>query len=150
MPILAYTRPKLQYWSKKSKETLPDLGLAFVLMLRPFFPELVMSTNLLNFEHPSVLLFCLVTSHRIYLWVFSQLKRSTLNHIIFIIKTLDQMKRNLNHYLNLRRSYDVSVADVTYVRLCALNIVIFPQILKFVSSADHSATTSSPHCFRCL
>ena len=27
-------------------------------MLRPFFPELVMSTDLLSFEHPSVLLFC--------------------------------------------------------------------------------------------
>ena len=27
-------------------------------MLRPFFPELVMSTDLLRFEHPSVLLFC--------------------------------------------------------------------------------------------
>ena len=26
-------------------------------MLRPFFPELVMSTDLLSFEHPSVLLF---------------------------------------------------------------------------------------------
>ena len=34
------------------------LGLAFVLMLRPFFPELVISTDLLSFEHPSVLLFC--------------------------------------------------------------------------------------------
>ena len=34
------------------------LGLAFVLILRPFFPELVMSTDLLSFEHPSVLLFC--------------------------------------------------------------------------------------------
>ena len=32
------------------------LGLAFILMLRPFFPELVMSTDLLSFEHPSVLL----------------------------------------------------------------------------------------------
>ena len=32
--------------------------LVFVLMLRPFFPELVMSTDLLSFEHPSVLLFC--------------------------------------------------------------------------------------------
>ena len=30
-------------------------------MLRPFFPELVMSTDLLSFEHPSVLLFCLKT-----------------------------------------------------------------------------------------
>ena len=29
-------------------------------MLRPFFPELVMSTDLLSFEHPSVLLFCLL------------------------------------------------------------------------------------------
>ena len=38
---------------------LSHLGLAFVLMLRPFFPELVMSTDLLSFEHPSVLLFCL-------------------------------------------------------------------------------------------
>ena len=27
-------------------------------MLRSFFPELVMSTDLLSFEHPSVLLFC--------------------------------------------------------------------------------------------
>ena len=31
----------------------------FVLMLRPFFPELIMSTDLFSFEHPSVLLFCL-------------------------------------------------------------------------------------------
>ena len=30
-----------------------------VLMLRPFFPELVMSSDFLSFEHPSVLLFCL-------------------------------------------------------------------------------------------
>ena len=36
---------------------MSHLGLAFVLMLRPFFPELVMSTDLLSFEHPSVLLF---------------------------------------------------------------------------------------------
>ena len=36
---------------------LSHLGLAFVLMLRPFFPELVMSTDLLSLEHPSVLLF---------------------------------------------------------------------------------------------
>ena len=35
---------------------LSHLGL--VLMLRPFFPELVMSTDLLSFEHPSILLFC--------------------------------------------------------------------------------------------
>ena len=31
----------------------------FVLMLRPFIPELVMYTDLLSFEHPSVLLLCL-------------------------------------------------------------------------------------------
>ena len=37
---------------------LSHLGLAFALMLRPFFPELVISTDLLSFEHPSVLLFC--------------------------------------------------------------------------------------------
>ena len=37
---------------------LSHLRLAFVLMLRPFFPELVMSTDLLSLEHPSVLLFC--------------------------------------------------------------------------------------------
>ena len=35
----------------------------FVLMLRPFFPELVMSTDLLSFEHPSVLLFCFKNKH---------------------------------------------------------------------------------------
>ena len=31
---------------------LSHSGLAFVLMLRPFFPELVMSTDLLSFEIP--------------------------------------------------------------------------------------------------
>ena len=31
-------------------------------MFRPFFPELVMSTDLLSFEHPLVLLFCFVLS----------------------------------------------------------------------------------------
>ena len=41
---------------------LSHSGLAFVLMLRPFFPEIVMSTDLLSFEHPSVLLFCLSCS----------------------------------------------------------------------------------------
>ena len=41
----------------KPAENQQTLGLAFVLMLRPFFPELVMSTDLLSFEHPSVLLF---------------------------------------------------------------------------------------------
>ena len=30
----------------------------FVLMMRPFFSELVMSTGILSFEHPSALLFC--------------------------------------------------------------------------------------------
>ena len=35
-----------------------DMGLAFVLMLRPFIPERFMSTDLLSFEHPLVLLFC--------------------------------------------------------------------------------------------
>ena len=36
----------------------------FVLMLRPFFPELVMSTDLFSFKHPSVLLFCLFSTER--------------------------------------------------------------------------------------
>ena len=44
---------------------LSHLGLAFVLMLIPFFPELVMSTDLLSFEHPSVLLFCLVITNNV-------------------------------------------------------------------------------------
>ena len=37
---------------------LSSFGLAFVLMLGPIVPELVMSTDLLNFEHPSLLQFC--------------------------------------------------------------------------------------------
>ena len=37
-------------------------GLVFVLMLIPFFPELVMSTDLLSFEHPSVILLCFANS----------------------------------------------------------------------------------------
>ena len=41
----------------------PDhLGFAFALMLRPFISELVMSMDLLSFEYPSVLLFCLLQS----------------------------------------------------------------------------------------
>ena len=40
---------------------ISSFSLAFVLMLRPFFPELFMSADLLSFEHPSVLLFCLLT-----------------------------------------------------------------------------------------
>ena len=43
------------------------LGLAFVVMLRPFFPELVMSTDLLSFEPPSVLLFCFVDKSSFWL-----------------------------------------------------------------------------------
>ena len=39
---------------------LSHLGLAFVLMLSSFFPELVMSMDLSSFEHPSVLLFCFI------------------------------------------------------------------------------------------
>ena len=34
---------------------LSHLGLAFVPMLRPFIPEVVMSTDLLSFDHPSEL-----------------------------------------------------------------------------------------------
>ena len=40
-------------------------------MLRPFFPELVISTDLLSFEHPSVLLFCFlkrVHKHNVFLY----------------------------------------------------------------------------------
>ena len=48
------------YFQKTTDLVLSHLGLAFVLMLRPFFPELVMSMDLLSFEHPSVLLFCFV------------------------------------------------------------------------------------------
>ena len=40
----------------------------FLLMLRPFFSELVMSTDLLSFEHPSVLLFCF--------WIIFDIARS--------------------------------------------------------------------------
>ena len=48
-------------------------GTIFVLILRPFFPELVMSTDLLSFERPSVLLFCFVMQYVI----------STLLQVIF-------------------------------------------------------------------
>ena len=37
---------------------LCHLGLAFVPVLKPFFPGLVVSADLLSFERPSVLLFC--------------------------------------------------------------------------------------------
>ena len=41
-------------------------GTCIFLMLRPFFPELVMSTDLLSFEHPSVLIFCLAIALSCY------------------------------------------------------------------------------------
>ena len=47
-------------------DILSHLGLAFVLMLRPFSPELAMSTDLLSFEHPLVLLFCFKTQQQKY------------------------------------------------------------------------------------
>ena len=37
----------------------PTLGLACVLMSRPISPKTCLVSGLLNFEHPSVLLFCL-------------------------------------------------------------------------------------------
>ena len=59
---------------------LSHLGLAFVLMLRPFFPELVMSTDLLSFEHPSVLLFCLaLQKHPLY---YSSLSFPDIEHTV--------------------------------------------------------------------
>ena len=51
-----YKKMNFKYW--KMILVLFYLGLVFVLMLRPFFPELVMSTDLFSFEHPLVLLFC--------------------------------------------------------------------------------------------
>ena len=59
-------RTAYSYWHL----VLSHLGLAFVLMLRLFFPELVMSTDLLSFEHPSVLLFCFKGKSRKYQGVF--------------------------------------------------------------------------------
>ena len=46
-------------------------------MLTPFFTELVMSTDLLSFEHPSVLLFCLSRGS-----IFSRLSYSHLGNSI--------------------------------------------------------------------
>ena len=41
---------------------LSHLGLAFVLVLTPFIPELVMSTDLLSFNFPTLLLFSFDTN----------------------------------------------------------------------------------------
>ena len=45
---------------RKGHLVMSLLGLALVLMLRPFFPKFVMCTGLLSFEHTSVLLFSLL------------------------------------------------------------------------------------------
>ena len=54
-------------------------------MLRPLFLDLVMSTDILSFEHPSVLLFCLILFRYFYSCIcyLSALKR-TVNGGIFI------------------------------------------------------------------
>ena len=52
--LLLYTLAKAYFFGHP---VLSHFGL-FVLILRPFIPELVMSMDLLSFEHPSVLLFC--------------------------------------------------------------------------------------------
>ena len=85
---------------------LSHLGLAFVLMLRPFFPELVMSTDLLSFEHPSVLLFCffhkiidimfshtiIITSQTILLCSFTTILCSNLGLTHFSVPGSNQRK----------------------------------------------------------
>ena len=64
---------------------LSHLGLAFVIMLRPFFPELVMSTDFLGFEHPSVLQFCSASCRvRNGCTVMSEIAVQSINSNIYI------------------------------------------------------------------
>ena len=56
------SRPLTPKTNRMHPQLMGSLVLAVILMLRPFFPELVMSTDLLSFEHPSVLLFCFLCS----------------------------------------------------------------------------------------
>ena len=46
---------------------LSNLGLAFVLMLKPFVSKFIMITDLLSFVHPSVLLVCFKATPKYFL-----------------------------------------------------------------------------------
>ena len=98
---------------------LSHLGLAFVLMLRPFFPELVMSTDLLSFEHPSVLLFCIaLLTFRFLREVFSiaPIRQR------FVTYTFTSIGNRQIHS-DLIEIYTTSCADV--------NISMYQKLLKF-------------------
>ena len=71
----------------------------FVLMLRPFFSELIMSTDLLSFEHPSVLLFCLCQQLCICEIILSHLL--TLDQQCVILSTIKQSSEKNTFDLNI-------------------------------------------------
>ena len=77
------------FWTRPTEDAFSSghlvlslLGLAFVLMLRPFFPELVIYTDLLRFEHPSVLLFAFICWYSLKLYCrYLYTRPCMINHI---------------------------------------------------------------------
>ena len=135
---------------------LSHLGLAFVLMLRPIFPGLVMSTDLLSFEHPSVLLFCFpflssnIPSSPAYGVFISQLIRYAMAcsfYECFILRAaqlsskllrqgyvMERLKSSLRkfyvRYGDLIKHYDVSFSQTLHDILGHEHIQWHPQLIN--------------------
>ena len=85
-------------------------GLAFALMLRPFIPELVMPTDLLSFEHPSVLLFCASRYKRL---LKSDARVSELS-LMFVLSVDLSTLFNLTSLSTIVTQNDRSMGDFTW------------------------------------
>ena len=98
-------------------------------MLRPFFPELFMSTDLLSFEHPSVLLFCFlkrVHKHNVFLYtccmcfVYVMLYFGT-SYIILKFLFLFFAILVCIHYITMNRSLHSSLSYLHWITFKLFN-----------------------------
>ena len=132
-------------------------------MLRPFFPELVMSTDLLIFEHPSVLIFCFEIKiqiisficniitwnfHRFHMMMFGSLcgKIKICVSVVFFfdnfhtflqkIKSSQNMSKS-DHLCNLLWSY---VKDMFNLRALMMKFATHAQYRVFIPGTKFCTT----------
>ena len=98
-------------------------------MLRQFFPELVMSTDLLSFEHPSVLLFCFV--------VLS----STIYNIVDIDQSSSVRLAEVPHMTESDLFLFLLVCPVDASATYRSNFVVLTSIVYNIVDTDQSSST---------
>ena len=131
-------------------------------MLRPFFPELVMSTDLLSFEHPSVLLFCFFRSYSELLSIsFQEYVSEGISHPVFygvLVYKLTRVKCEPNFVLSgskivkrlWRREYDPVIIERTIGLLHGPSTALYRSFLKHCTLFNKTVGTiwrdlSKPH-----